>query len=331
MRIFTSITIVCLMSISALAEQSIDDATLRRYLRDNFVADESMSWKKIDGFKDRFAVTDDQLHRVLLDIYGEAEGKRHTLTPKTPAWNNNNRKIEGVLGWLPKCGDIPVKEFLMSYATTKENDSWLRRTAILSYLREASAEEAKNALLRFLVEEDRMDSQERSSICERARMVFVDASPEKKEAILFSLIVALSREDNKWLFRVYDNILCEMSKDYANSLQRREILERLISAPSLCKVDDYVMPELQEKLMTLKKMRLITNVSTNLETIKARNFNVPLPTGETNELMSISTDLQGGDSVEPDTDNKSSVGKLVVLGGLLGILLGFGLWKFTRK
>jgi len=331
MKTFIRIATFCVLTGSGFSAQSVDDATLSRYLRQNFVADESMGWEKIDSFKERFAVTDDQLHRVLMDIYRDAEGKRLTLTPKTPEWNNNNRRIEGVLGWLPKCGDIPVKEFLMSYATTKENDSWLRRSAILSSLRIADAEEAKNVLLRFLVEGDRMDSQARSSVCEHARMVFKAACAEKKEAILYSLLIALSREDNKWLFRVYDNVLCEISKDYASSQQRLAMLIRLINVPSLCKADEYAMPELQEKLKALQKIRLYTNVSTNLAAIKARNFNLPLLVGATNELMSVISDSQSAEFTKVGDDSKSQVFTLSILGCLAVIMLGFGVWKFTRK
>lgn len=330
MRVLTGITMICLMANSALFVQSIDDATLSRYLTQNFVSDESMSWEKIDGFKERFAVTDDQLHRVLMDIYRDAEGKRLTLTPKTPEWNNNNRRIEGVLGWLPKCGDIPVKEFLMSYATMKENDSWLRRSAILSSLRIADAEEAKNVLLRFLVEGDRMDSQARSSICQHAWTAFMDASPEKKAAILESLYAALSHEDNKWLFRVYDDILCKISKEYANSHQRLAILKRLINTPSLCKVDDYAMPELQEKLKALQKIHLSTNISTNLVALKARNFNLPQPDLSTNSVAEIDQESAATGS-KASGAAKRGFGIYAFLGIPVILLLGFGAWKLTRR
>ncbi len=327
MRILTGITIVCLMSISVLAGQSIDDATLSRYVQNNFVADESMSWEKIDGFKDRFAVTDDQLHRVLMGIYREAEDKRLSLTPKTPEWSNNNRKIEGVLGWLPKCGDIPVKEFLMDYATSKANDSRLRESAILSYLREANADEAKNALLRFLVEGDRMDNMARLGLYSYARTVYDAASPEKQAAILAALIAAANKEEGKIEFMKVDKILAERSAAYRHSHERLAMLERHSLEPPTTNL--YTDRDLKAALEESRKYKSHTSISTNLSVLKSRDFTLPHLALSTNEAAESVQEGAGTESKATGTEKRKF--GVYVLFGVTALLLGLGAWRLTRR
>ena len=152
-------------------------------------------------------MTDEQLHRVLMDIYREAENKLLALTPDTEEWNYNLGLVDGVIRWLPKCKGIPVKDSLLAYATSEEKHRHTKQTAILSYLRVADAEETRDVLLRFLVGENRMDLGSRSSICRYAQTAFMEADAAKRAAILESLYVALSREENKCNFHVYDDIL----------------------------------------------------------------------------------------------------------------------------
>jgi hypothetical protein len=286
-------------------------------------------FQEFPWFKNTFDVQEEILRPVLLEIFNEARLK----DLDDPKYHLDRLRAMRSITGLGRCADEETKQLLRKLSTDLSTPKVVRMRAVEAYLQSADPEETKNALLRSLVGEERMDSQDRSSICEYARMVFVAADSEKKEAIIHALILALSREDNKWLFRVYDNILCEMSKDYANSRQRLDIVKRLISAPSLCKVDDYVMPELQEKLKILQKTRLNINISTNIEAIKARNFNVPLQADETNELISISLDSMENNVLEAGQGNNWVIRKLAVLGagGMLIIALGFGLWKLTRK
>ena len=178
-----------------------------------------------------------------------------------------------------------------------------------------------------------MDSQSRSGVCRYALAAFTQATPEKKAAILESLYAALSHEDNKWLFRVYDDILCKISKEYANSHERLALLKRLINAPSLCKVDDYAMPELQEKLKVLQKMRLYTNINTNLTTLKGRDFNLPLPVSATNEVTetaSKSIDTKAG-AENNQAKKANSIGVLSIIGGAAVLILGLGFWLLARR
>jgi hypothetical protein len=275
-------------------------------------------------------VTDEQFHRVLMDLYKEAASKWPMLTPSTEEWTKNKQIVIGVLACLPMCGEVPVQGFLLDYVASKEKENFTRTVALSSYLRVADAEEAKEVLLRFLVGEERMNSQARSSICEYARTAFMEADAEKKAAILESLYAALSKEDNKWLFRGYDNLLCELSTQYADSHQRLAILKRLINSPSLCKADDYALPELQEKLKVLQKTHLYTNISTNIVSLAVQNVNTPQPGFLTN---SEKGDVREGPDTEPITEDAAgrSPGRRVLFGALALLLLGFGAWRFMWK
>jgi len=328
MKSFTRIVFVCLLAVVASAARGMDDAKLKEWLSGNFIAPESMRWEEIDEFKKGFSVTDEQLYRKLMGMYREAENKWATLTPKTPEWNRNSRTIEGVLSWLPKCGDIPVKEFLMSYATTKENDSWLRESAILSYLREANAEEAKNALLGFLVEGDRMDNMARLGLYSYARSTYDAASPEKQAAILAALIAAANKEEGKIEFMKVDKILAERSAAYRRSRERLAMLERHGLEPPTTNL--YTDRDLKAALEESRKYKSHTSITTNLSSLKTRNFNLPQLALATNDAIATVDDhpVTGEKS---DSDTRRSVGTYVFFGLTAILLLVVGAWKLSRR
>jgi len=264
------VTIALFWSASVFA--GIDDASLKeRLVEYYFYAGHDSVWQEFDTFKKQNAVSDEQLHRVLMAVYRETGDNRPALTPQSDEWKRNQGIAESVVRWLPKCGNVPVKDFLLDHMTAKEADGHIRQQAILAYLRVANAEEAKNILLRFLIGEDRMDLGGRSSICRYAQTAFMDADAAKRAAILESLYVALSREENKCNFHVYDDVLSDLSSDYANSRQRLAILQKLINAPPLCKADESVMPNLTAKLKELQKTRRTTNINTNLAAVMPRD------------------------------------------------------------
>jgi hypothetical protein len=331
MNIATRKMIVFLFAGFVAAASGMDDMRLKEWLTGNFIAPESMRWEEIDEFKKNFDVKDDQLHRVLMEIYDDAQEKRVTLTPKTSEWNKNRRTIEGVLGWLPKCGDIPVKEFLMSYATTKENDSWLRRAAILSYLRLADPGETKNALLRFLVEGERMDDYARSSIYVYAKMVWDTASPEKKAAIFHALCAAASMESPHWVFEECDRRLIAMNSRYKDSIEREAMLRHQLTIPFSPYYGD-LKEQMEKEVVRLKKLKNRPAISTNIAALKARDFNLPLPDSETNEYTNVVPDPAGhGPRKERRGGAGRQAGMVALLGGIAAVLLGYGLWRIVRK
>lgn len=303
-----------------------DPAKLKSELLQSLSINGRFDFKEFPWFKSTFDVQDEVLRPVLLEIYKEARMKNLDDPNNSVDMLRAKRSLTG----LGLCADDDAKQLLLGIASQPSDVMDIRMRALAAYLQASSAEEAKTVLLRFLVEGERMDSESRSGVCRYALAAFKDASPEKKAAILEALYVALSREDNKWLFRIYDDILCKISKEYANSHQRLAILKRLINAPSLCKVDDYAVPELQEKLKALQKIRLSTNISTNLATLKARNFNLPQPDLSTNSVAEI-------DQQSAATGSKASgaaergFGIYAFLGIPVILLLGFGAWKLRRR
>ena len=330
MHISSPFIFFLLFSIAVPASAGMSDSELKGRMIDSyFYTGEGESWQEFKHFKELSAVTDEQLHRVLMEIYREAEDKLQTLTPDTEEWNYNLGLVDGVIRWLPKCKGIPVKDFLLAYAASDEKHRHTRQAAIRSYLRVADAEETKKALLRFLAEGDRMDSQSRSTIIWSTLMVYQDATAEKKRAIVESLCVALAGEDHKWLFRVYDDVLCQISPHYRHSLQRRDILARLVKAPALCKADDYAMPELEEKLREIEKANLHTTISTNLSALKERDFSQPLPEEEriTLETPPNAPDATDAAQEKPAKTRCKGGYPLAAVAGLLAVIV---LWFVLR-
>ena len=285
MNVFANVTLACLLLGTVSVSAVMDDAKLEDWLSGNFTAPESMSWAEIDDFKEQFGVNDDQLYRVLINIYIEARDKWSSSEPKTLEWSRMRRIIEGVITWLPKCEDSPVKNFLLEYAGFTKNDPFLRSVALLSYLRVADAEETKNALVRFLIGVERFDSQARSSVIAHATEIFREADRGKKRAIVETLWCALAQEDAKWLFRLYDGFLTQNSGLYANSAQRRHILRHLMQSRPTCKADEYALPDLEARWRVLQKQGAGANINTNLATLRDRDFNQPLPEDERIALM----------------------------------------------
>lgn len=305
----------------------MDDARLKEWLKSGLF--ELLLWRDFDIKAS--GVTDEQFYRVLMELYREAEDKWPTLTPDTDAWRHNLLVVEGVLGCLPMCGEWADKTFLMDVAADTSKDVFLRTIAIGSFLRSADAKEARYALVRFLIEEGRLDSQARSSILEHAHTAYQEAGSGKKRAILESLYVSLANEDSKWLFRVYDRILSRLSQQYANSEQRRYILKRLIYAKPTCKADEYAMVGLENMLRELDKTNLYTTINTNLSVLKERDFNQPLSEDERIAIKVPSDAPDAGGTAHEDTP-RTRRNSLYALGGAAAVILAASaLWLGFRS
>ena len=324
------VTIVIFLGASVFA--GMDDASLRERITEYYVyAAHDSVWQEFDEFKKQNAVSDEQLHRVLMAIYSDAVDSSPTLTPQSDEWRRNQGIAESVVWLLPKCGSIPVKDFLLERMSTEEPNGHIRRQAILAYLRVADAEEVKNILLRFFAGEDRMDLGGRFGLLSGARQVLKDADAGKRAAILESLYVALAREENKCAFHVYDDILSKFNNDYANSYQRVAILQKLIQAPPLCKADESVMPDLTAKLKELRKTRPNTNINTNLAVVMSRNFNLPQTNGVKNQITDLVPIGTDNGEVPPVSLPSGSLRLAIPLGIGAGLIIAFALWRGIRR
>jgi flagellin-specific chaperone FliS len=321
---------IFLLFIAAPASAGMSDAELKSQMIDSyFYAGEEETRQAFNLFKEQSAVTDEQLHRVLMDIYHEAEDKLQTLTPGTEEWNYSRGLVDSVIRWLPRCKGIPIKDFLLANAASEERHCNIRHAAILSYLRVADAEEARNILLRFLVGEDRMDSQARSSILEHAHTAYREAELGKKRAIIESLYASLASEDAKWLFRVYDRILTRLSPQYASSEQRRDILRRLIQAKPTCKADEYAMEGLQNMLRSLEETTPHTSINTNLAVLRERDFSQPSSADE-NIALEIPPDTPAVVGTVQEKPSRGAHKGIYAVAAVAGLLAAFGLWLSLR-
>lgn len=322
----THITLYC--SILLFGASSIfagmDDARLKERLKGGLF--ELLVWDNYDI--DKTGVSSEQFHRVLMELYDEAEEKRPSLTHGSEEWRFNQLTVEGVLACLSMCGDVPVKDFLLDYAITKENDNLTRTIALSSYLRVADAEEARNVLLRFLVGDERMASMERLSLYSFAQSIYDEASIEKKAAILAALFEAASREEGKIEFMKVDSILAKRSAAYRHSIERLAMLERHSEEPPT--TNFYTDRDLKAALAESRSYTQHTSVSTNLMSLAAQNVNMPQPVHLSNGAAGASPDGPAAEPVTADTAGRGT-GRRVLFVALALLLLGFGAWRFMRK
>jgi len=320
------VTIVLLWSTSVFA--GIDDASLKeRLVEYYFYAGHDSVWQEFDAFKKQNAVSDEQLHRVLMAIYQETGDNRPALTPQSNEWRRNQGIAESVVRWLPKCGNVPVKDFLLERMTMKESDGHIRQQAILAYLRVANAVEAKNILLRFLVGEDRMGV-ERLSVYGFARTVYDEsASLEKKAAILAALAVAADKEEGKIRFIKVDGILAERNVAYRQSRERLAMLERHSQEPPTANL--YTDRDLKAALEESRKYKQHTSVNTNLAALKSLDFNLPQPDLSMKMVAADVRECVAAEAKRSGATRRGSV-RYVFFGLSAFLLLGFGVWRFTR-
>jgi len=272
-------------------------------------------------------VTNEQFHRVLMDIYGEAEVQGLALTPNTSAWGQNRDIVVGVLVCLPMCGDIPVKGFLLDYAASKENDPHIRSAAVSSYLRAANAEEARDVLLRFLVGDERMGDYARSSLYVFAKDVWDASSPDKKAAILQALFEAASSESPPWLFEECDSRLLLMDPAWRDSPRRKSMLERQLSLPFSEHYTD-LKNKMEKELRRISLTTRNSTVSTNAAVPSEQAESQPRPDSRAED----EPDLAPTGAVIPPVASSShpplSAVPLAVGAGLLAVLF---LWCILRK
>ena len=254
---------IFLLFIAAPASAGMSDAELKGRLIDSyFYADEGESWQDFRHFTELSAVTDEQLHRVLMEIYNEADDKLQTLTPGTEEWNYSLGLVDSVIRWLPSCKGIPIKDFLLAHAASEERHRHIRRAAIISYLRVADAEEARDILLRFLVGEDRMDDHDRSSIYRYPGGVWNTSSPEKRAAMFSALCEAAAVEPIQWCFEVCDAQLIAMSPVYKDSRQRKAMLRRQLSTP-FPQYYSELKEKMEKEVKRLENSKIHADISTN--------------------------------------------------------------------
>ena len=326
---------------TARQESAPDDENLKSMLRREFMVDHDVDvvtedwsiWSEGVRFKKDTNISDERFHAVLIDIYREAEATiqaRNQESQDMQVLKNAERWMRGAVFWLGACEDVASKTFLLDLASDTSKGGTLRVIAISSYLHVADAEEAKGALLRFLVSPDRMTSDmDRSGVYAVANTAWKESSPEKKLAICEALQVGLSHETTHWVFRSGDGWLCEMSPTYAKSKERLSLLERALAQP-FPERRERTKRELESRLEAMRKLKVLSSINTNLSALKERHFSQPLPE---EGRIALDTPPDAPDTTDAAQEKSTETGRksfyaLAAIAGLLGVL---ALWFVFRR
>lgn len=314
-------------SIAFKSDAFRDPAKLKAELWHFLPINGRFDFKEFPWFKSTFDVRDEVLRPVLLAIYKEARMKNLDDPNNGLDMLRAKRSLTG----LGLCADDATKQLLLGIASQFSDVMDIRMRALAAYLQASNAEEAKNALLRFLVEGDRMDSMARLGVYGYARMAYDVASPEKKAAILAALIAAANKEEGKIEFMKVDKILAERSAAYRRSRERLAMLERHSLEPPTNNL--YTDRDLKAGLEECRKYKVHTSISTNIADLKTRNFNLPLSVSAANdvaEAASESTDTKAGGE-HNQAEKTKSIGVLSIIGGAVVLILGLGFWHLARR
>jgi hypothetical protein len=187
---------ICLFASTSLLSSETEDRTvtekyrveyqdpvkLKSRLLNMLSSIEGYDGAKIERLKQRFDISDEIMRSVAMEIYNESI---KTLSEKSSSSNDRvlntyRGQVDIALFCLGLSADQSTKQMLLALVKDSATESSFRQQAISSYLRAADPEEAKNALIRFLVEGERMDSMARLNLYAYARTAYDVASPEKK-------------------------------------------------------------------------------------------------------------------------------------------------------
>jgi len=215
-----------------------DMTNLRTYFEDGLLRS-PISDKEMLMFKQKFGVSDEIMLTVLTGIIRETAMKTEWEWGKSreDSYDVNWRLLNAVR-WLGVCADIKTKQFLMDVATDSEKLFDFRAYAIQAYMRRADAKEIRDAIARLLADDMRLVKNGINSVAYSVYTYAILAYDEaegnthKREAIIDSLTtVPLEKEEEKKTFVQADKWLAERSKEYAESPQRKALLERVNKPP----------------------------------------------------------------------------------------------------
>ncbi|NLL84491.1 MAG: hypothetical protein GX230_09680 [Lentisphaerae bacterium] len=287
---------VSMCAAEGLAErQSIDDAWLKEYLAGEFTAIDGYDRGNTIGLQKVAGVSDVQLRRVLLEIYAEAEAAHGQAKDQYERMVSALRR-ENAICELSTCADSETKGFLLDIAADVTKDGFLRTIAVESFLRVANAQEAKDALMRFLGSDGK--GIDPLSVYAHARAIYDKADPDdsadaaKRRAIIAALMVAAANESGKIGFVEVDRILAMRSDAYRNSHERLALLERHSLEPPTKNL--YTDADLQRALAEMRRLKRYTSVNTNAALLLAHDF--------TSSRTADNDDMWGGKLVTPSPE-----------------------------
>ncbi|MGI6496197.1 MAG: hypothetical protein ACOX5G_08935 [Kiritimatiellia bacterium] len=182
------------------------------------------TWGDACQFRERMGLSDEHLSAALIKVYREAAERKRGLSADNRDVPWHERYQHKALVWLGVCSDLSARAFLLEVATDTSEESCFRTAALLSYIRVASPDETKQALIRFLIEDDRMDPQQRAALYGGAREVYAEAGTLKRRAIRSSFIVAATHEETRGGFEIVDGVLAGWDDVYRRSHERLALM-----------------------------------------------------------------------------------------------------------
>ena len=256
-----------------------DAETLERYMR-MFFRGKIFPCDIPLKFKRRFGVSDEVMQAALMSIIRECsakagwkiiEGERVDDSVVMSKW-----LLDSAIVWLGACADTEAKRFLLDIATDHTTHIMYRRgIAVRAYLCSADAQDARDVLVRFLIGDMRATMDPGHYVYAGAMQAYDEAEeyPLKREAIVASLVVALAREDNKERFTDIDKELAKRSKEYAESSQRKVMIQGMDARPP--SIAFGAEDTLKVARDFLQSRKTFTSISTNLTELMARDFSKP--------------------------------------------------------
>ena len=213
-----------------IRESVKDPKILKEALVDCFAGEHFLWDREIPLYIKKFDIAEDILRAVLMEIIHESE-KAAKWEPfrneDTEELTEEKRRLRRSIEWLGFCADEPAKAFLMEIAADETKAKTYRITAADAYLRRADAQQVKDALIRFLIGDMRID----------AYLTYLDAmeaydaaedDPQKRAAIVSALTAAaLEKEEDRGYFAKADEHFAGQDTGYAQSPQRKKALERM--------------------------------------------------------------------------------------------------------
>lgn len=229
-------------------------------------------------FKQKFDVTDEVLEILLIDIYrmsplktGRRSKDANGDTIAAHARYDEETQIRVLSKWLGICAGAEGKKILWDIAIDKDTKNLLC-DVVAAYLNRADAQEARDALVRFLITDKRAD-EDKFNLYSRALAAYDGAGDDlKREAIFASLAVALAREEHRGAFSGIEKQLVQRSKEY-KELNERFIMLRDTNDRQGMTDDELELFGVEVDLFaSLKKL---PSVSTSLTELMARDFRKP--------------------------------------------------------
>lgn len=248
----------------ALRTSLLDVDTLKRHFINIFafitdvVRIDETTWGDASQFRERMGLSDEHLSAALIKVYREAAERKRGLPADNRDVPWHERYQHKALDWLGVCSDLSARAFLLEVAADKSEKNRFRTAALLSYIRVASPDETKRALIRFLIEDERMDPGQRTAIYRGAQEVYAEASALKRRAIRSSFIVAAAHETQSG-FRAVDGVLAGWSDAYRRSHERLSLMKQHADEDA--------------KQQTGYDVTAVFHVNTNLAVLKANNLN----------------------------------------------------------